>query len=67
MKDGETGTRETGELRKRFFYSGRNRGGKGAGDSCRVYSKSSKGSLDVEDEGERGLKYFDYEEIWGGW
>lgn len=36
-------------------------------DSWRVYSKSSKGSLDVEDEGERRLKYFDYEEIWGGW
>lgn len=36
-------------------------------DSWRVYSESSKGSLDVEDEGERRLKYFDYEEIWGGW
>lgn len=34
-------------------------------DSCRVYLKGLKGNLDVEGEGERGLKYFDYEEILG--
>lgn len=34
-------------------------------DTCRVYLKGLEGSLDVEVEGERRLKYFDYEEIFG--
>lgn len=32
-------------------------------DTCRGFLKGLKGNLDVEGEGERGLKYFDYEEI----
>lgn len=34
-------------------------------DICRVYLKGFEGSLDVEVEGERRFKYFDYEEIFG--
>lgn len=39
----------------------------GAGDSWVGLLEKFQGQFDVEDEGERGLKYFDYEEIWGGW
>lgn len=39
------------------------RGGRELGDTCRVCLQGLQGNLDVEGEGERRRKYFDYEEI----